>query len=217
MASAMVSSGLSRHGYSYVNIDDCWADHRDAFNRTIPDVKAFPSGMFALGSFVHSLGLQFGIYSDSGYQTCARRPGSLGYEVIDALTYAAWGVDYLKVTRSHTHTQAHTTSLTLLVGLSISLCLTCLRCGVSLCQYDDCNANGLPEPPRYTAMRDALNATGRPMVFSLCTGQTQASVWGPAIGNSWRTTNDINVAAATLTHRSSPLHTHPSPPNPSRG
>jgi len=29
--------------------------------------------------------------------TCAGRPGSLGYERKDADTYAAWGVDYLKL------------------------------------------------------------------------------------------------------------------------
>ena len=28
--------------------------------------------------------------------TCAGRPGSLGYEKLDAMTYASWGVDYLK-------------------------------------------------------------------------------------------------------------------------
>jgi hypothetical protein len=29
--------------------------------------------------------------------TCGRYPGSIGYEAIDAETFAAWGVDYLKV------------------------------------------------------------------------------------------------------------------------
>jgi len=28
--------------------------------------------------------LKFGLYSDAGYKTCAGRPGSLGYEEIDA-------------------------------------------------------------------------------------------------------------------------------------
>ena len=30
--------------------------------------------------------LLFGVYSDAGYYTCAGRPGSLGYETIDADT-----------------------------------------------------------------------------------------------------------------------------------
>ena len=46
---------------------------------------------------MHSKGLKFGLYSDAGYQTCQKRPGSLGFERIDAQTYADWQVDYLKV------------------------------------------------------------------------------------------------------------------------
>jgi alpha-galactosidase len=45
----------------------------------------------------HSKGLKLGIYSDCGTHTCAGRPGSLGYETIDAQTWASWGIDYLKV------------------------------------------------------------------------------------------------------------------------
>jgi alpha-galactosidase len=52
--------------------------------------------MKALGEYIHSRGLKFGIYSDAGYTTCGGRPGSRGYEYQDALTYASWGVDYLK-------------------------------------------------------------------------------------------------------------------------
>lgn len=39
--------------------------------------------------------MKFGLYSDGGVKTCAGRPGSQGYEAIDAATYAKWGVDYL--------------------------------------------------------------------------------------------------------------------------
>ena len=35
-------------------------------------------GFIALADYAHSKGLLFGIYSDAGYLTCARRPGSLG-------------------------------------------------------------------------------------------------------------------------------------------
>ena len=111
MGAAMVSSGLHQHGYEYLNIDDCWAASRDAQNRTIPDAAQFPSGMFHLAEAVHGLGLKFGVYSDAGHKTCAGRPGSLGYEVIDALTYAAWQVDYLKYDDCHctSHTPHDTT------------------------------------------------------------------------------------------------------------
>lgn len=52
--------------------------------------------MKALGDYIHSKGLKFGIYSDAGRKTCGGRPGSFGHEYQDALQYAKWGVDYLK-------------------------------------------------------------------------------------------------------------------------
>jgi len=52
--------------------------------------------MKQLADYVHSKGLKFGLYSDSGKLTYQKRPGSLGYEDINAETYASWGVDYLK-------------------------------------------------------------------------------------------------------------------------
>jgi len=49
-----------------------------------------------LADYIHSKGLKFGIYSCAGIRTCKERPGSNGCEIIDAKTYAEWGVDYLK-------------------------------------------------------------------------------------------------------------------------
>ena len=81
-------------------------------------------------------GLKFGIYGDAGFKTCASFPGNLYHEQVDAETFAAWGVDYLK--------------------------------------YDNC---WTPPPSeitieqKFSRMRDALNATGRPILFS-------TSEWG---------------------------------------
>ena len=78
-----------------MNIDDCWQVNRFP-NKTIqPDPEKFPD-MKKLIDYVHSKGLKFGLYSDAGNKTCQKRPGSLGFEDIDAATYASWGVDYLK-------------------------------------------------------------------------------------------------------------------------
>ena len=68
--------------------------------------------------------------ADAGTITCEGRNGSLGYEVIDAKTYASWNVDYLK--------------------------------------YDNCHDNGTKPEVRYPPMRDALNATGRPIFYAMC-------------------------------------------------
>ena len=95
-AEAMVASGMRDAGYRYVVIDDCWQGARDADGFIQPDPERFPSGMKALADAVHSRGLKLGLYSDAGWTTCGHRPGSRGYEFQDALSYARWGVDYLK-------------------------------------------------------------------------------------------------------------------------
>ena len=95
-ADAMVASEMKAAGYQYINIDDCWHGERDARGFIQPNSEHFPSGMKALADYVHARGLKLGIYSDAGWKTCGGKPGSRGYEYQDALTYAEWGIDYLK-------------------------------------------------------------------------------------------------------------------------
>jgi len=92
----MIKTGMKDAGYEYVNIDDCWHGERDALGNIQPNAKRFPSGMKALADYVHSKGLKLGIYSDAGAKTCGGHPGGRGHEYQDALTYAAWGIDYVK-------------------------------------------------------------------------------------------------------------------------
>ena len=158
-ADALVSTGMSKMGYIYVNIDDTWEDGRDAngniqLNTKFHDIKA-------LADYVHSKGLKLGIYSSPGPKNCAGYTGSFGHEAQDAKTYAAWGIDYLK--------------------------------------YDLCSARSIykstPEIHQalYQKMGEALQSTGRPIVFSLCQyGENDPWKWGAkAGGNLWRTTGDI--------------------------
>jgi alpha-galactosidase len=104
-ADALVSTGMLAAGYKYLVIDDCWHGARDANGNIQPDPQRFPSGIKALADYVHSKGLKFGIYSDAGLLTCAKRPGSRGYEFQDAAQYARWGVDYLKYDWCNTGSQ----------------------------------------------------------------------------------------------------------------
>ncbi|MEO7690232.1 MAG: glycoside hydrolase family 27 protein [Sphingomonas sp.] len=96
VADAIAAGGMRDAGYRYVVIDDCWHAPRDENGFITADAKKFPSGMKALGDYIHSKGLKFGIYSDAGMKTCGGHPGSQGHEYQDAITYARWGVDYLK-------------------------------------------------------------------------------------------------------------------------
>jgi alpha-galactosidase len=95
MASAMRSTGLADHGWTYVNVDDGWQAATRAPNGTMMGNEKFPD-MAALAGFVHSLGLKFGVYSSPGPLTCGRYLGSLDHVQQDAESYARWGVDYLK-------------------------------------------------------------------------------------------------------------------------
>jgi len=166
-ADAMVSSGMRDAGYVYVNIDDTWEGQRDAkgfihSNSKFPDMKA-------LGDYIHSRGLKFGIYSSPGPQTCARYEGSYGHEDQDAATYASWGVDYLKYD----------------------------LCSYGNIMKDESHgdpkiANALMQQA-YEKMHRAILKTGRPIVLSMCQyGWDEVWKWGPKVGgNLWRTTDDI--------------------------
>jgi alpha-galactosidase len=171
-ADAMVSSGMRDAGYTYINIDDTWEGARDA-QGNIQSNEKFPD-MKALADYVHAKGLKIGIYSSPGAKTCARFEGSLGHEEQDAKTWAAWGIDYLKY---------------------------------DLCSFgDQMKAAGSPAAANalmiaaYKKMHDALVATGRPIVFSLCQyGRDDVWEWGASVGgNLWRTTGDIRDSYGSM-------------------
>ena len=65
-----VSSGLSKVGYQYINIDDCWQKSRSSNGTIQSDPTTFPN-MTDLIQYVHSKGLKFGLYSSAGTKTCA--------------------------------------------------------------------------------------------------------------------------------------------------
>jgi len=170
MADAMVSSGMRDLGYQYVVVDDCWFNpNRDSAGNLQGDPSRFPSGMRALGDYLHARGLKFGIYQGPLDKTCAQyfgsypgATGSLNHEAQDARQFAAWGVDYLK--------------------------------------YDWCSPTGTIEDQvrTFAKMRDALAATGRPIVFSINSNSIHAKTgpqrnWGD-VANLWRTTEDITNA-----------------------
>jgi alpha-galactosidase len=89
MADALVSSGLQKSGYQYINLDGGWSGSRDSkTGKQIANPEKFPSGMPALVEYIHSKGLLFGIYRD--------RTQGFGHEEADAQQYAEWKVDYVK-------------------------------------------------------------------------------------------------------------------------
>lgn len=195
-ASAMVSSGLINHGWTYINIDDFWQNNRDCKDPNLQgkfrdeDGNIIPNARFgdmkALADSIHRLGLKIGLYSSPGPWTCGGCAGNYGYEEKDAKIYSKWGFDYLK--------------------------------------YDWCSYGGVidgmlnndPNKVRslsfkggdhlstavnpYKLMGDLLKRQPRDIVYSLCQyGMSDVWKWGDAVGgNSWRTTNDITDTWASV-------------------
>jgi len=60
--------------------------------------------------------------------------------------------------------------------------------GVDYLKYDNCFNEGVNAKVRYTRMKEALNATGRPIFYSVCNwGESGIDDWGKDVANSWRT------------------------------
>ncbi|HEY4789469.1 MAG TPA: NPCBM/NEW2 domain-containing protein [Bacteroidales bacterium] len=195
-AEAMVKSGLINHGWTYINIDDFWENHRDSKDQSLRGKFRDDAGyiipnsrfgdMKSLADYVHSLGLKIGLYSSPGPWTCGGCAGSYGYEKQDAESYSKWGFDYLKY---------------------------------DWCSYGNV-INGLPDndPNKvsslsyngggqlataikpYKLMGEYLRQQPRDIVYSLCQyDMSDVWKWGDSVyGNCWRTTNDITDTWASV-------------------
>jgi len=186
-ADALVKSGLINHGWTYINIDDFWENHRDSKDPTlhgpfrdpagfiVPNVR-FPD-MKGLADYVHDLGLKIGLYSSPGPWTCGGCAASWQHEEQDAQTYAKWGFDYLKYDWCSYGTIASGGDPT--------------AKNIPLWGKTATNDAGAIYP--YTVMGNFLRAQNRDIVFSLCQyGMADVWKWGGSVhGNCWRTTGDI--------------------------
>jgi hypothetical protein len=181
-AKAMVSSGMAKAGYQYINIDEgWWLGERDAEGNIVVDGKTWPAlasgeqagDMANIVRYIHGLGLKAGIYTDAGGDGCSLYPdlgpvyshvGSEGHYEQDFLQFARWGFDYVKVD----------------------------WCGGDKEKLDP--AIQYAEVAR--AIANAEAATGRRLYFSLCEwGNNSPWTWAPNVGgvaaDIWRTSGDI--------------------------
>lgn len=78
--------------------------------------------------------------------------------------------------------------------------------GIDYLKYDWCSGSQVYDyhsmPAIYAKMGKALQATGRPIVYSLCQyGVFHGAQWGESVGgNSWRTTGDISDNWKSMSH-----------------
>ncbi|CZT44310.1 probable Probable alpha-galactosidase B [Rhynchosporium secalis] len=195
-AQQVVKLGLRDVGYEYINIDDCWSTktgRNTATKQLIPDPQKFPTGIAGTADKIHALNLKIGIYSSAGTGTCAGYPASLGFEKVDAETWAAWGIDYLKYDNCGVPWDWND---------QYSACMpefsggpfpngTCPNISNPAPKgYDWATSNSTK---RYSIMRDALLAQNRTIQYALCNwGLAGVDSWGNKTGSSWRSTGDID-------------------------
>ncbi len=182
-AKAMISTGMHKAGYQYINIDEgWWLGKRDANGNIIVDPKAWPAikpgeragDMTNIVRYIHSLGLKAGIYTDAGRDGCGTfspdlgpgypGEGSEGHYDQDFLQFAKWGFDYVKVD----------------------------WCGGNKENLDP--AVQYAEIARSIARAEA--ATGHHLFYSICNwGKQSPWTWAPNVGGApadiWRTSGDI--------------------------
>ena len=179
-ANAMVDKGLNNHGWTYINIDDCWQGQRGGKYNAIQPNERF-AGFKEMIDLIHSKGLKAGIYSTpwitsyAGYcggssdfedgafpdsivanKRAHRKIGKYTFEENDARQFAEWGIDYLK--------------------------------------YD-----WRIEPVAAAKMSEALKKSGRDIFYSISNSAPfeLANEWA-RLTNSWRTGPDIRDSWLSL-------------------
>ena len=163
-ADAMISSGMYKAGYRFINIDDGYFGGRNSDGNLLTDTKKFPSGMRALTDYIHARKLKAGIYSDAGKNTCGSKydndPNGIGvgmYGHVERdcnLFFNDWKFDFLKV--------------------------------------DWCGGDwmGLDEETEYTKIIHAVKSINPDIVFNICRWQFPGE-WAIKLADSWRISGDI--------------------------
>ncbi|MDR1120762.1 MAG: alpha-galactosidase [Dysgonamonadaceae bacterium] len=173
-ADSMISLGLKDVGYTWVNIDDGYFNGRDSEGHLQVNAK-FPNGMKTIADYIRSKGLNPGIYSEIGVNTCANiyendasgaNSGLYGHEEQDLrLFFDTWGYDFIKV--------------------------------------DYCSGQklGLNEQTTYTYVGNIINQLeselGRDLRYNICRWSFPGT-WAADVADSWRISGDINDTYASI-------------------
>jgi Alpha galactosidase A/Alpha galactosidase C-terminal beta sandwich domain len=174
-ASDLLKRGLARRGYRFVWLDvGWWQGQRAADGRIALDRSQWPHGIAWLAAVLHHAGLLLGLYTDAGADGCGGvGQGSYGRYRQDAATFAAWGVDAVKVDfcggsrLGLDPARAYRAFRTELDASGRKMLL-------SICDF----------------LQPGEQGEGSPSVGeSAFTSYT----FGPEVGNSWRTDGDVGV------------------------
>jgi len=172
-ADAMVSSGLSASGFKYINIDDGFFNGRYDDGSLRIDAVKFPHGMKVMCDYIHSKGLKAGFYSEAGANTCASLYNSQAGGIGGGL---------------YNHDQQDIDTIF-------------KNWGYDFIKVDYCGGRqqGLDEETRYSAIKRAIDNTGRTdIIFNVCRWQFPG-VWVTTLADSWRMSDDIRATWESVT------------------
>eukprot|EP00042_Codosiga_hollandica_P033938 m.233308 g.233308 ORF g.233308 m.233308 type:complete len:553 (+) comp54289_c0_seq2:1-1659(+) len=166
ITNALIQTGLAAKGYRHVNVDEGWLLGRNATTgEIISDPSKFPHGMTWLGSWLHSQiipGTNLSMLY--GLYTCrgSCQCSTSEYQGPGSLGYEKVDAEYFAAA------------------------------GADYLKEDSCcgSQDHAVAFQEYATMRDALNATGRPIYFSLCGWESWYAPVGAYLGNQWRIAGD---------------------------
>ena len=212
-ALAMVTSGLHSVGYTYINIDDGWyqcpgpqGPNVDSYGRWVINTVNYPSvgsenGIQALASYVHSLGLKFGIYMTAGIsmQAVTENTPVLGtsytadeialYPLTEQANYNCGGMVMLNY--KSPGAQAFVNSI---VDELASWGVDYIKLdGINDCGI--CTPAGATNEPDVAAWSHAILQSGRPMALDTTEGNFYISMgpWLKEYSNQWAMAADIEI------------------------
>ena len=178
-AELLVSTGLAECGYTYVNMDDGFFGGRDEKGKLLYHPTRFPQGVRPLADYIHHLGLQAGIYSDTGDNTCGHYYDHEGGNGIGAGLFGHEEQDLRQ----------------LLIEEDFDFIKVDWCGGVRL---------GLDEEEQYTKIGKIIELLreekGRDLIYNICRWQFPGA-WASQVADSWRTGADIAPDFASVIHQ----------------
>ena len=213
-AKAMKDSGLAGVGYQYVNLDDFWylcpgsqGPDVDQYGRWVIDATTFPAsgslnGIQVVASYVHSLGLKFGLYVTPGISAQAVAQNT----PIEGTSYTAGQIAEPSVKENNYNCGG-------MVGIDYSKpgaqqfinswADEFASWGVDYLKLDGVGSFDIPDVQAWSS---ALRQTGRPIHLELSNSLNinDASTWAQ-YSNGWRTGGDIECYGCESGGSSYPL------------
>ena len=168
-ADALITTGLAQCGYTYLNMDDGFFGGRDDSGTLSFHKERFPNGIKPVADYAHSLGLQAGIYSDGGNNTCGFYYDNEGANGCSVGLYSHEEQDLKLLLEDY---------------------------GFDFIKVDWCGGIrlGLSEQEQYTKIGKIIDEirhrTGRRIVYNVCRWQFPGA-WVTQVADSWRTGADI--------------------------